>query len=212
MLAIFSDAVCGVAILALAISFVISAIYKVFTDEKRAKKIKENMDELKEKAEKAREDGKHDKANEHMSEMMKHSSKQMKMQLKPMAITFIVIIPLFWFVFPNLYPPATVNFNQNNTLSYKGTELPTTLEDESPVRVNIDGKEYERGDIVKTESWKLEVGDYNEEDKILKLERIAVMLPFSLPMVGNSLGWLGWYILIALASGQVFRKLLGVVQ
>ena len=36
----------------------------------------------------------------------------------------------------------------------------------------------------------------------------AVALPFSLPIIGSSLGWTYWYILVSVAVGWVIRKLI----
>ncbi len=34
-------------------------------------------------------------------------------------------------------------------------------------------------------------------------------LPFSLPVIGTQLGWIGWYILVSFTIGWVLRKVLG---
>jgi len=39
---------------------------------------------------------------------------------------------------------------------------------------------------------------------------VVVLLPFSLPFLGNDLGWLMWYIIISLPLNQLFRKFMGV--
>lgn len=35
-------------------------------------------------------------------------------------------------------------------------------------------------------------------------------LPFSLPVIGNTLGWLAWYFLVSLSIGWIVRKWMGV--
>lgn len=39
---------------------------------------------------------------------------------------------------------------------------------------------------------------------------IVVYLPFALPWIGSTLGWFGVYIVVALVSTMIFRKLLGL--
>jgi uncharacterized membrane protein (DUF106 family) len=39
---------------------------------------------------------------------------------------------------------------------------------------------------------------------------LSVSMPFSLPVVGDSSGWLFWYIVVILTGNLIFRKLLGV--
>lgn len=209
---IFSSALIGVFIISVAVSLLISLLYKVLIDEEKASRVKGRMNDLKEKAEEAREEGDQEKAKKHMNKMMKHSSKQMKMQMKPMAVTFILIIPLFWFVFPNLYNPAIVNINQTNTLQYKDVETSISLENVDPLKVSVNGETYIKGETLKLDSYLMEVSNYDADKNELKLSRISAKLPFTLPFIGDTLGWIGWYILVAIGFGQIFRKLLGVMQ
>lgn len=206
---LLENALYGVFAISAGISLLISLLYKIFMDQEEIKEVKEKMNELKEKSEEAKEKGKEEEASKHMQEMMKHSSKQFKMQLKPMAVTFLVIIPLFWFVFPSLYSNATVDFNETDTLKYKGIEKPISLESQKPLKVSIDGELYEKDDFLNLNSYTFHLEEKGE--KKIKLERVAAKLPFSAPFVGNSLGWLGWYILVAIGLGQVFRKLMGAM-
>lgn len=37
-----------------------------------------------------------------------------------------------------------------------------------------------------------------------------VALPFSLPFIGASLGWLGWYFVVSMVFTTLFRKLFGI--
>ena len=37
-----------------------------------------------------------------------------------------------------------------------------------------------------------------------------VVLPFALPFIGKSLGWLSWYIITSIPFGQFFRTMMGV--
>jgi uncharacterized membrane protein (DUF106 family) len=41
-------------------------------------------------------------------------------------------------------------------------------------------------------------------------EGVMLQLPFALPWIGNTLGWLGIYILVSLISTMIFRKVLGL--
>lgn len=43
-----------------------------------------------------------------------------------------------------------------------------------------------------------------------KFANVVVSLPFSLPFIGNSLGWFGWYFLLAVPSSVITRKLLDI--
>lgn len=39
---------------------------------------------------------------------------------------------------------------------------------------------------------------------------VVVKLPFSLPFIGNDLGWFGWYFLLAVPASVITRKLLDI--
>ncbi len=39
---------------------------------------------------------------------------------------------------------------------------------------------------------------------------VTVNLPFSMPFIGNNVGWFGWYFLLAVPSSVIMRKLLDV--
>ena len=39
---------------------------------------------------------------------------------------------------------------------------------------------------------------------------VTVNLPFQVPFIGNSLGWFGWYFMLAIPSSVIMRKLLDV--
>lgn len=177
-------------------------------DQEEMQEVKDKMEELQDKSKEAESQ---EKAMEHQKEAMKHMSKQMKMQFKPMIATFIIIIPIFWFVFPNLYPNTYVNFNETDTLSYRGVQKPISLESSDPLKISVDDEKYKKGDFFQLDSYRFHIENYKEDKQKLKLERVAAKLPFSLPFIGNSLGWLGWYILVAIGLGQVFRKLLGAM-
>lgn len=38
---------------------------------------------------------------------------------------------------------------------------------------------------------------------------IVAQLPFSLPFIGNSIGWLFWYIIVSLSISVAFKKIIG---
>ena len=39
---------------------------------------------------------------------------------------------------------------------------------------------------------------------------MVVLAPFSIPFIGNDLGWFYWYLIVAIPTGLLFRKLLSV--
>ena len=85
------------------LAFVISLIYKIFGNQEKMKEMKERMNELNKKIKNAREQNNQNEMNKYNKELLKMSSEQMKMQFKPMIVTFIIIIPIFTWICPNLF-------------------------------------------------------------------------------------------------------------
>jgi len=206
---VFDNPVTGVFLISVATSFVISLLYKFLMDQEKLQEIKDKMNELQEKSKEAREEGNEEEAMEYTQKTMKHSKEQMKMQFKPMIATFIIIIPIFWFVLPGLYPSATVNLAETDTLEYEGVERTVSLESEDPLEVNVDGEVIQENGVIRMNGYRLKLSEYRANEEELEFSRVAVQLPVSLPFWGSALGWLGWYILVSLGMSQVFRKLMG---
>lgn len=204
------NATYGVFLIAVAVSFVISLIYYHFIDHDQMQEIKSKMKDLKEKSKQARKEGNMEESNKYTKEMMQHSSEQMKMQLKPMAVTFILIIPLFYFVFPTLYS-IEANLEDGNQLSFAGIESEIYVENGDDLRIWIDDVEYDEESVIDFNGYKFKLDRYDEENNMISFSQITVSLPFSLPLIGDTLGWLGWYIINAVIFGQIFRKSMGVM-
>jgi uncharacterized membrane protein (DUF106 family) len=106
-------------LLASVIIFITSVIYKVLINKEEARNIKE---EQKEKQERMKELQKTnpEEANKVMNEMLKLSNKQFKLMMKPMIVSFILIIIILP-ILPSLFPGAVVNLPF--TLPYFGSDF-----------------------------------------------------------------------------------------
>ena len=130
--------------LSVILTFVVTLIYKVFTDQEKSKELMEKTKELNEKIKKARKENKQDELMKYNQELMKVSTENMKLQYKPMLISFIVIIPIFTWIGPKFFGSQPI-----------------------------------------------------------------VNLPFSI-LGHTSLTWVGWYIIVSIPMGIIFRKILGM--
>lgn len=211
------NALIALTVVSITISFVISSIYWLVMDQEKMEKAKEKSKELKEKMEKAREEGNQEEANKYMSEMMDKSGEQMKMNFKPMIFTFVVIIPMFFFIFPNAFGDAEVPLEENGNsmvgkLEYQSLAKDLKVLNSDDLAIQLDGTKYTKGDIFKINNYKFEVQKMLESEgkTKLKLSRVIIETPFSLPFIGKTLGWLAWYILLSMPFTQFFRKLFGV--
>lgn len=211
------NALISLTLISISIAFIISSIYWLVMDQEKMEEAKEKSKELKEKMEKAREEGNEEEANEYMSEMMNASGEQMKMNFKPMIFTFVIIIPMFFFLFPNVFGDAEVALQENGNsmmgeLKYQSLNKGLEVQNSDSLKVQLDGNTYTKGDVFSIGEYDFEVQKLmkNEESTKLKLSRVMVELPISLPFVGKTLGWLAWYILLSMPFTQFFRKMFGV--
>jgi uncharacterized membrane protein (DUF106 family) len=83
----------GLFIIAFTLTFIITIIYKLMTDQEALKSIKEEMKQLRQEMKEAKDNP--ERLMELQKKSMEHSLKQMKMSLKPMLVTFIPLIIVF---------------------------------------------------------------------------------------------------------------------
>ncbi len=205
--AIFSPPV-AVFIFAIVVLFIINICYKYLMDQGETKRIKERTKELNREWKKYQKAGDAEKATKTMNDMMAENSKIMKMSLKPMLVSMVIIILLL---------PGLAGIYGNKTAELK----------ENKGVVEIDGKEYQlsrSGDAMEitgggktitcaapcrekigSSRWNIAVN----ENKVM-LERIVALLPATLPLFGDDLGWLGWYFIITIPLMIIIKKILKV--
>jgi uncharacterized membrane protein (DUF106 family) len=208
---------------ALVISFILSVVYRIFTDPKKMRQIKEDMKFYRDKSNKARKSKDTKKMGEYSSEMLKLSQKQMKSTMKPMFVSMAIILLILGYV-NSAYSGVLVELEGDDTsgtgtFAYRDYEYPLMAErygDVIEVKVDTDnngnfGDEtpYVAGDLVYLEDthWAVSPG---EDLKTVKMD-LAVKLPFTMPILGwTYLNWLFWYVLCTLPATFLFRKALGV--
>jgi len=201
-------------LISVVLSFVLSLIYKIFTNQEKIKEMKEKMDELKKKLNESQKNKNQKDMTKYQNEMLQMSSEQMRMNMKPMIITFLVVIPVFIWLFPTLYGSINIEMNDSlqGTLKYDNMEKSISIIQENPLVISIDGDEKSKNDDIMLGDREFRIQGYDKGKKTLTLKQIVVNLPFSMPFYGNKLGWLGWYILVSIPLTTIFRKALGVVQ
>ncbi|MCK5023137.1 MAG: DUF106 domain-containing protein [Candidatus Aenigmarchaeota archaeon] len=214
----------------LIISFVLSVVYRIFTNPKEMKQIKKDMKFYKEKSKEAQKKKDIKKVNEYNSDMMKLSQKQMSKTMKPMFISMAVVLLLLGYI-NNTYNGVLVELDQDDatmygTFAYMGfshdlkaekvDDVVTVTVDTNDNNDFSDEESYVNGDIASIEDsyWIVIPGEAADENGVMKANvkmDLAVKLPFVMPFVGwTSLNWLFWYVLCTLPATFVFRRFLGV--
>ncbi len=146
----------------------------------------------------------------------------MKQQFKPMIFTFLPYIIVFYFLGTMFaFNPIIVGSNIDVIVSGSGIieseclNLNETFEGKEIFEVNvqqndceifINSQEVEIELIGNKEEIIENVGDNKVE--IRPEKRTFLSLPFSLPFIGDEIGWLGTFIIFSFASSMILNKTL----
>tara|TARA_Y100000310_G_C20422585_1_gene687382 strand:- start:489 stop:845 length:357 start_codon:yes stop_codon:yes gene_type:complete len=115
----------------------------------------------------------------------------MKSTMKPMIIGFIIVILLL----PWLHDTYSDLMIPEDGL----VEIDGEMVDVSQYSVPT------KGVVIKDALWNVVA-----EGEGTKLQRVVVMLPVEVPIVGDDMGWLAWYFIISIPSMVIIRKLMGI--
>jgi len=211
-----------VGVLSTLIAALISVLYYLLIDQEKYNQIKEKQSKLQNKVKEARENDEMEKANKYVQESMSMQKKFMKASIKPIfgsMFVFFIMVP--WIIFT--FSPI-VELPQQNT-GYSGDLKPfdgsdytmegLQVEQRNDTNVLIyNGNELKQGDQLQVDgaTWQVRNVDVpdNADHAEVKLSFSFLKLPFSLPLIGGYLEWLGFYILFQIPGTIIFRKLLGV--
>lgn len=195
-----------------------SIIYWILLDIEKADEIKDKMNTHQEKMKEAQKEDDSEKARDHMSKSMKLNQKFMMLNLKPMIGTMIFVA----FMFPWLgstYTPSVglqpAN-NDTNTSLYTGS-LDYANQDAEVFYYNntveVDNNTAQIGHTINALGvrWDVKsVDTVNSRPSTLNLNANFANLPVSLPLAGDTINWLLFYILITMPLTYGFRKALGI--
>lgn len=191
-----------VSILAVVLTLIITLIYKKFSNQEEIKSLKNRMKEIKKKMDSARKENNIEEMNKYLQESLEINNKIMFMNLKPMLITFLIVI----FILPWLHYTFDKTLSFNDEFRFFNFRGNFTYEDN---KLYLNGIELENGKVVDLNG-KWEVKNVDFQNKKVRLSKVFIELPFSLPFVGKNIEWIGFYILISIPSSLLFRKLLDV--
>ena len=202
-----------------------SLIYWYMLDIEKADKIKEKMKHHQDKMKEARSNDENEKASEHMQKSMEMNQKLMVENFKPMIGTLLFVALVFPWLGATFAPGVAMDPVDNNTwsgeLNWAGQQAEITVTNSSG---NVTANYQNQTTSVQNGRMKIfginwETANFREHNggifaapkgHVLKLGIVFVELPFSLPFAGNTLNWLGFYILLAMPLTYIFRKALGV--
>lgn len=190
------------------ILFIINIFYKLLINQRAAKAIKDRQKELSKKMQEERKAGNTDKMNALMKESLGENSKLMRMTMKPMIVSFVVVIiflPWLNGVYGDVASPVQNNTGMvalagaNYTFSASGNDI--SVEGASDYKGQCDG----RCLLINDRAYEV-----RKEGNTAIFAPIVATLPFALPLLGYTTGWLGWYILVSIPLVIILRKLMKI--
>jgi uncharacterized membrane protein (DUF106 family) len=190
-------------LIGVALMFVINLGYKFLVKQEEAKAIKDKIEELN-KQMKAEQKAKNmAKVNELLSDMLKENNRLMKMTIKPMLLSFVIVL-VFLPMVNNVYGDRFSTLN-NNTGAIELDQNYNITKSGDTLVVGGQNCELPCQKKIGNENWYIA-----EEGGRIKFAKIIVFLPVSLPFFGNDMGWLGWYIISAVPIVIILRKLMKI--
>ena len=188
----------SVVIFSVIILIVINIFYKVLVNQDNAKQIKQRTKDINKEMKDAQKAGEKEKQKKLMSDLLTENNKMMKMTIKPMIISLIIVVILL----PSLamfYGDKKIDANQNNvTLDGSNYQLEKTSNNVSV------------GNVTCSLPCKTPIGRYTykitPEGNGIKIALIVATLPVSLPFLGDTFGWLGWYIICSIPLVIIIKK------
>jgi len=223
------DPIMVVMIFAIIILLIINLLQKLLVNQREAKELKESVRELGKRMKEEQKEGNTEKANELMKEMMGKNSKMMSMTMKPMLVSFIIVI-LFFPWLANTYGDKVIALEDDKGNVTLGNDLYSVQLDGDKINVIKDGATI----ISSTSPAREKIGDilyvisHEKEGCLLffchpeniKLARVVAQTPIPVPVFPSmesiivinkrEFGWLGWYLIISIPMAIIIRKALKI--
>lgn len=182
----------------------INVFQKVLVKQHEAKQIKEKLQSLNAEIKQAQKEDNKQKVNELFSEIMRENNRLMGMSMKPMMAS-LVIVAVFLPWIASAYGDMETSLNEGSGKIEIRKEA---------YEITKNGNDLQIGDVKCTLPCRESIGGYEwniiSEGSKIKFSRIVAFLPIGLPLVGNELGWLGWYFLSSIPIVIVLRKALKI--
>lgn len=198
----------AISVFALVLTTVYTIIRRLVVDQERVSELKEELQSLREQDDTSEEDD-----TSQMTRMMELQQKMMFENMKPMI--FIVIISLLIFPWVRATYAPTISLHEapngayQGTLTYADRAANVTLNDTQSV-VQVDDQTTTVGGRIVADGVKWQVADVTNTKDAHKVEFNAdlVDLPVSLPLAGDALNWLGFYVALSIPISTVLKKTL----
>lgn len=176
----------------------------------------EKISELQDKMEERRRNTGERSEEDNQQNLLSLQRELMFENFKPMAFIMIVgILFLPWIratYAPNVNLNKTSNSSYVGELEFAGSQTAVHVDSTEATKVSIEDKETAlRGELnALGVDWQVISFESSEEGGSLQLNADLIDLPVEIPVVGEAINWLGFYILLSIPFSRLFRKLLGI--
>ncbi len=190
------------------ILIIMNVFYKILINQNAAKAIKDRQKDISKRIQTERKSGNTDKMNALMKESLQENSKLMRMTLKPMIISFIIVI-IFLPWLNDVYGDRFGQMSDSRgTVRLNNADYAFTINNND---INVEGAATYNG---KCDAQCVAVSgnayEITREGGKVKFAPIVASLPFALPLLGYTAGWLGWYIVVSIPLVIIIRKLMKI--
>ncbi len=184
--------------------FLINIFYKILINQNDARQIKQRSKELNKEMQQANKEKNTERSKKLLDELLAENNRLMKLTMKPMLTSFIIVIVMLP-VLSGLYGDKFVELADNkgavklNDVSYQLSKTANT--------VTV-------GDVQCELPCTQQLGDYSykimEESDKIKFAPIVAITPAAIPLIGDTFGWLGWYIITSIPIAFLLRKMMKI--
>ena len=196
-------------IVAFCLLLLTNVLSKFLINQKDVKAKKDRIGELNKEMKSKKNDV--DATKKLMGEILRENNSIFKMTMKPLLVSFVFVI----ITLPIIHGIYNDKFLTQNTTE---VEIGNVFGSEK-YAVRMSGDEITIGDSTCTipcDAQQLNGAIFNikketqEDVEKIKLERVMLLMPFSLPLLGNDMGWLAAYIIISVPIMIIQKRFLKV--
>ncbi|MBI5061347.1 MAG: DUF106 domain-containing protein [Candidatus Aenigmarchaeota archaeon] len=198
----------GVLLFGIFLLILINLCYRFLIKQDEAGRAKDRIKEIGDEMKHYRNDKQ--RTSELMTEMMKENNKIMKMTLKPMILSFLIVLmllPILAGTYGDHY--ATL---QNSTGNITIDSTYFELQKDGALLMKSSDKSYtcEMPCRLKLDTEIPSQWNIGEEGDRVTFGRVVALLPFTLPWVDDDAGWILWYLIVSIPLMIIIRKAMGI--
>lgn len=205
----------AIAAVSITISLILAFAYKFLANQSKIKYARTELKELKTKMDAAKKKGNQKEMQKLFEKSLQLNNEQLMLNMKPLLAS-MVLIALFlpWLAYAYGEVKAPVIDNKGTYIYDKTNESFIITQNSEPV-ITFDNtaiKTVKNGDKIQigARTHKVVIEQSDNKVNAVKFEGYVANLPFTLPIFGSTVGWLGLYIIISMPATFLFRKMLKV--